>query len=363
MNRTCHIPSLLIRHRSRILRFLILFILLLFVGIARSHHYLGEFYATRIYPCVSDFLSHVSTLSHFSWEELIVCIFAVFLLRSLLTLRRHNWKRKLAGFTETALWLIAWFYWGWGLNYFRHSFYERMQINPVAYEDSVYQDFLQEYTRALNQSYRPYSERIPALQWEQEIQNIYQTVPPEAALCSPQAHFRPKRLAFNRLYSWVGVMGYMGPFLCEMQLNEELLPQQYPYTYAHELAHLLGVSSEAEANYWAYKVCTASSDPQVRFSGYLGILPYVMRQTYGNGNAEAYRQWTASIKPEILLLAQAENQYWRDRYSSWIGSIQNTVYETFLKGNQISSGQKNYGQVLSLIISEREQQASHINQP
>lgn len=43
--------------------------------------------------------------------------------------------------------------------------------------------------------------------------------------------------------------------------------------------------------------------------------------------------------------------------------MQDALYEAFLKGNQISSGQKNYGQVLSLIISEREQKAFCLNNP
>ena len=53
----------------------------------------------------------------------------------------------------------------------------------------------------------------------------------------------------------VGVTGSMGPFFCEFTLNGDLLPANYPATYAHELAHLLGITSEAEANFYAYQVC------------------------------------------------------------------------------------------------------------
>lgn len=67
----------------------------------------------------------------------------------------------------------------------------------------------------------------------------------------------------------VGVTGSMGPFFCEFTLNGDLLPSQYPATYAHELAHLLGITSEAEANFYAYQVCTRSQVQAIRFSGYL----------------------------------------------------------------------------------------------
>ena len=53
-------------------------------------------------------------------------------------------------------------------------------------------------------------------------------------------------------FSMVGVTGSMGPFFCEFTLNGDLLPPQYPATYAHELAHFLGITSEAEANFYAY---------------------------------------------------------------------------------------------------------------
>ena len=54
--------------------------------------------------------------------------------------------------------------------------------------------------------------------------------------------------------SRVAVTGYMGPFFTEFNLNQELLSVEYPFTYAHELAHRLGIASEAEANLYAYLV-------------------------------------------------------------------------------------------------------------
>lgn len=358
----CH-RHILMQNRGRILRYSLLLLLLGFVGYTRNNHAAGEFYATRIYPHLSDMLSHLARFSSFSLEEMVVCVSVLLLLRCLIGLRKRNWKKQLGLCVEILLWIAAWFYWGWGINYFRYSFYERMDLQPVAYEDSVFQQFLNEYTTALNNSYIPFADSTAAASWETEIRQIYHTAPPEAALCRPQEHFTPKRLAFNTLYSKVGVLGFMGPFFCEMQVNGELLPTQYPFTYAHELAHLLGVSSEAEANYWAYKVCTASKNPHVRFSGYLGILPYVMNQTYGSLAPVQYRNWLQSIRPEVLILAEKENRYWQEKYSVWIGRMQDALYEAFLKGNQISSGQKNYGQVLSLIISEREQKAFCLNNP
>lgn len=363
MKQSGSIITYLKNHRGRTFRYILLFLLLLFLFIARGNHAVGEWYAVRIYPSLSAFLGRIASLSHFSWEELVIVLFVLYLLRSLITLRRHNWKKRVGGIVEMSLWLTAWFYWGWGLNYFRLSFYQRMELQPAEYQDSVFHSFLQDYTRSLNRSCTRFQNGIEAETWSREIQSIYRTAPQKAALGTPRDSFQPKRLAFNTLYSKVGVMGFMGPFFCEMQLNEELLPQQYPFTYAHELAHVLGISSEAEANYWAFKVCTASQNPQIRFSGYLGILPYVLRQAYGSLAPEEFERWLKSLHPYALALLDQEQRYWTARYSTWIGSLQNALYEAFLKGNQISNGQKNYGQVLSLIISEREQAPFTLNHP
>lgn len=46
-----------------------------------------------------------------------------------------------------------------------------------------------------------------------------------------------------------GRIGCHGTVFAEAQVNEDVLPEQYPFTMAHEFAHLLGVGSEAEANY------------------------------------------------------------------------------------------------------------------
>ena len=65
---------------------------------------------------------------------------------------------------------------------------------------------------------------------------------------------RVTTMLFTPLISMVGVTGSMGPFCCEFTLNGDLLPPQYPATDAHELAHFLGITSEAEANFYAYQV-------------------------------------------------------------------------------------------------------------
>ena len=79
-----------------------------------------------------------------------------------------------------------------------------------------------------------------------------------------------------------------------------MLPVQLPFTYAHELSHLLGVSNEAEANYWAYRVCRSSKRPAVRYSAYFGLLPYVLVNASSVLTEEEFREWIKTIRPEVV---------------------------------------------------------------
>ena len=148
----------------------------------------------------------------------------------------------------------------------------------------------------------------------------------------------------------VGVTGSMGPFFCEFTLNGDLLPSQYPATYAHELAHLLGITSEAEANFYAYQVCTRSQVQAIRFSGYLSVLPHVLNNARRLMAEEEYAQLFRRIRPEIIGLAKKNSEYWMKKYNPVIGRIQDRIYDLYLKGNKIESGRKNYSEVVGLLV-------------
>ena len=69
---------------------------------------------------------------------------------------------------------------------------------------------------------------------------------------------------------------------------------------------------------------------------------------------EEYAELFNRIRPEIIELAQKNQQYWMEKYSPLIGDIQNFIYDLYLKGNKIQSGRKNYSEVIGLLISYEE---------
>lgn len=313
---------------------------------------MGELYARQVYPSLSALLSALVSWIPFSMEEWFFAGACVLLVGIPLWSwkKKKGWKWTLRAEAELLVGVYLWFYVGWGINYFRKDFFTRSSLEYVAYQDSTFHHFLADYTRRLNQAYTqspfPSHEVI-----EKEAKQLFAQVPSRFGLSSPKAYQHPKRVMFNALYSGVGVLGYMGPFFAESQLNRELPSLQWPFTYAHEYSHLLGVSSEAEANFWAYQICIRSVSPAVRYSGYFGLLPYVLSNAAALLEEADYRQLLASIRPEILQTLREKQAYWQARYNPWVGRVQELMYEYYLKGNQIPSGQKNYAEVVAMILA------------
>ena len=333
----------------------LLVLLLLFVAAVRFVPNAGELYATWLYPGISWVLSYIASFIPYSLEEWVVVLATLVLLLYpvIASLCGRKFSRMIKGELEMIGWVVVWFYLGWGCNYFRHDFHQRLMIFPASYDKGEFMTFLNEYTDSLNATYVRV-DNVNAEDVLEEIKAIYTTIPEGYGLTRPQPFQRPKHVLFNDLYSGVGVLGYMGPFMGESQLNLQLRPLQYPFTLAHETAHLLGVSSEAEANFWAYEVCLHSDDPAIHYSGYFGLLPNVWRNAQGLLEEKEMKEWQARINPNILSEWRTQSQYWKALENPFIGGIQETLYNWFLKGNSIESGMENYNQVVGMIMAIRQ---------
>ncbi len=329
---------------------MLLALLVAFILAARSSAAAGEWYATTIYPAVSAALSWSVSWIPFSMEEIIVAV-ALLLVVWIVwrgAVNRKRWWKILLPVVEIAAWAVVWFYLGWGMNYFRENIYGRASVGRQQFSQERFEKFLQGYVENLNSSYT--EDALPD-NFKEDIKARFAQIPPQMGLCAPREWQQDKKLLFNSLYSSVGVLGFMGPYFAEFQVNGELLSQQLPHCYAHEMSHLLGVSNEDEANYWAYIICAASDIPAVRYSGYYSLLPYVLSNAYKVLLPDEYKALLQSINPQILQQLDFQQKYWREKYNSTLGTVQGYLYDLMLKGNKIPTGTKNYAQVIELIIA------------
>lgn len=334
------------------IRWSLLSVLLIGVWIGMRLPGVAEFYACRIYPVITGVLSRISSLFPFSVGDCFIYGSIIGILAYLIyaVVKKRPWKKTVGHIVEYLLWVYVWFYMAWGLNYFRENFFVRTQIPYVDYSEDDFRSFLSAYTDSLNASFTPV-EKIDHAVVAEEVKNGYQEIAGHFGLVPPAAYLHPKPMLIPSLMSGVGVLGYIGPFFTEYNLNPDLLPVQYPFTYAHEMAHVLGISSEAEANLYGFLVCSRSEVPEIRFSAYFALLPYVLGNVYQLLPEEEFEQWKETISPEIKKAYNDKVAYWQGLYSPAIGDIQDTLYNWFLKSNNIPSGRKNYSEVIALLMA------------
>lgn len=315
----------------------------------------ADLYALHLYPHISAGLSWLASPFPISLTEWVVVVaiglFIWLIVRAVR--RRERWWKCLLQEAVLLLWVYVWFYGAWGVNYFRSDIYARTGTIPMPYEAQEFQDFLDEFAEQLNDNWCPAAafEALDDAELEPRVKAWYAALPPEVGLCQPRSWQHPKRITFNRLFSAVGVVGFLGPAFDEMHLNREILPLERPFVFAHEYAHVLGVSSEAEANFWAFEASHSSDNQAIRYSALLSLLTFTGNNIRSLLGEEAFQEWVATLRPEILEDLQTIRDYWQDRRWPWLARVQNRFYNAFLRNNRIADGTKNYGQVLRLVLT------------
>lgn len=120
------------------------------------------------------------------------------------------------------------------------------------------------------------------------------------------------------------------------------------FTAAHEMAHARGIAREDEANFTAFLVCEASSDPYVRYAGYVNLLQYVLVALYDT-DPTLYdalgREVSDTVKEEI----RAYNRVIRDYSGSIASEIAGSINDAYL-GSMGTEGTVSYGLVVRLAV-------------
>lgn len=313
---------------------------------------LADFYAAHCYPAISTVLSLAAAAVPFSLEEIVVLGFvAAFISILVRSIRRKagflSWLGRTA---RAAMWLVVWLNLGWACNYFRTPLYDRLGIEKASYDEQAFEGFLADYTEALNEA--AVSTAAPDRKsLEADIKDYYTNEVSASGYTKFRKWQHVKAPLINRLYSAVGVLGFMGPFFCESQLNKELLEEQYPFTMAHELAHLAGVTSEAEANYWAYVYCRQSGSAEIRYSGHLALLPYISASAKANLSPDRYDEWKAGIDSKVIEDSARSSRYWNERRVGIIDKVQQWMMDRFLKSNGVAQGAGDYYGVVEMLMT------------
>ncbi len=365
-------------------RHCLLALLLVAVTLCRTVTGWGDMYVRHVYPHIGHILSSMSGLFPFAVGDLFIAASIVSVIVYPLYKRFHRhatWRKALLPVAEYLLWVYVWFYAAWGLSYSQQNIYRRMHMTPAEVSEDKFRTFAYAYADSTNASYtaaglsdgenkkeeegkgeEEYKEK------EKDKEAVAQYVPEAYRLLDHNAmgintpfiaHPRVKTMVFSRLSSMASVTGSMGPFFCEFTLNADVLPHNYPFTYAHEFSHWLGIANEGEANFYAYIICTASADKKIRFSGYYNILPHIINNVYfllGEKECDAF---VGHLRPEIRQMLRHDRLYWQAKRNKAIDYAQDIIYEWYLRGNKVEGGRKSYSTVVGIIMAYNRQRTEN----
>ena len=364
----------------------LLLVLLLLVTLTKMIPLWGFIYTTRIYPIIGTLLSPISGFFPFAVGDIFIAlsiawvifypIYEIGLRKKLakryffLAAKRGSYPKKKVVFGRVAeylLWVYAWFYIAWGLNYSQPNIYARIEMKPVEVSEAKFKAFAYQYADSLNAlsissdiaGSSIFSDSIVDDGLKNRVRdavlNEYNKIGYKEGINAPfNQHPHAKTMLFTPLSSMSGVTGSMGPFFCEFTLNGDILPHDYPATYAHEFAHFLGVANEGEANFYSYIVCTVSADKQVRFSGYYHIFFHVLNNVFDILGEKEGERFLKHIRPEIIQLAKSDRRYWLSKRCKALDAAQDFIFELYLRGNHVAEGRKSYSGVIGLILAWEE---------
>ena len=364
----------------------LLLVLLLLVTLAKMIPLWGFIYTTRIYPIIGTLLSPISGFFPFAVGDIFIAlsiawvifypIYEIGLRKKLarryffLAAKKGCYPKKKVVFGRVAeylLWVYAWFYIAWGLNYSQPNIYDRIGMKPVEVSEAKFKAFAYQYADSLNAlsissdiaGSSIFSDSIVDGGLKNRVRDAvlkeYNKIGYKEGINAPfNQHPHAKTMVFTPLSSMSGVTGSMGPFFCEFTLNGDILPHDYPATYAHEFAHFLGVANEGEANFYSYIVCTASADKLMRFSGYYHIFFHVLNNVFDILGEKEGERFLKHIRPEIIQLAKSDRRYWLSKRCKALDATQDFIFELYLRGNHVAEGRKSYSGVIGLILAWEE---------
>lgn len=317
-----------------------------------------KLYSRGLYPHLAFFMGKLFDPVFFSVTEVLLVGSGLFLSVRLFMgiIRFKNEKRSklplLKRFVLTCFVLVSlvlnWFYWMWGFNYYRPPLKITEKNTPASpeAEDEYFEQllfFLINRANTLYSGQPPHREQI-----NREVnRNIHTTLEQISDLSMFPAG-RIKQSAAGFLYR-TNTLGVISPFLIEGHVSKKIFDSEFPFTIAHEKAHLYGYANEMEANFIAFLTCLNSGDTYVQYSGYVEILSYFLYEYRKTHTADEYKKLYLRVRPEIR--EEYKQQY--ERFKKHTGKLNDCfrdLYDFYLKANKVAGGKKSYSMVVSLVL-------------
>ena len=334
---------------------LAIYLLMLFADHPRA---VERFYSDGLYRAISWLVHPVLNWFPFSIGDVLYILVIGYLLFSLIrfVIRLFKGKFKLIALSFTRLIIglqigILAFYLFWGMNYFRPSAGERLNLRDTSYTTS----HLVNVTCMLIDSANASRARLTHADSTQDNKIIYKTaISAMQKISADSANFRAyspriKSSLLTPLLNYIGTSGYFNPFTGEAQLNYQMPYFSRPMIACHEMSHQMGYGPEDEASFAGYLVALGSQDRLLRYSAFSNAVNECMH---------ALRRRDTLVFKELRkhISAPVRHDFYRERFY-WLSFhgkatlLSGYLYDDFLKANNQPQGLRTYNQMVLLLMN------------
>lgn len=161
---------------------------------------------------------------------------------------------------------------------------------------------------------------------------------------------RVKPVLASKLMSYTHITGVYSYYTGEANLNTYFPDYTLPFTAAHELAHQRGIAREEEANFVAFLVTSASSDPYLQYSAWRNLFEYVASALAAT-DANAYKELYATVDARIVSELVAYREFFKPFSDSAASAVSDKLNDTYLKLHGSEAGSGSYGLVTELAVA------------
>ena len=225
------------------------------------------------------------------------------------------------------------FYFLWGLNYFKPSLVDKLNIKSE-YEFNVLDETINRVIFEINKESSSISEDIN----KSDIFNLLNTNASNI-----------KKSIIPDIFLYQKVSGHYIPFTSEAIYVDKIPLVDMPIVILHEQAHQSGYANEGEASFIAFSKAINNKEPYIRYSGYFYALINLLNEI-SKKNSDKLDDYITKLDEKVISDIKKVQNFWSKYSNSFLDKAQNYIYDLYLKSNNQEAGIMTYGEVSIYII-------------
>ena len=319
-----------------------------------------EYYSEFIYQYIFKFYSMLFSGFSIAIGDLLVLLALISSIIYLIFFFRFKINDFINVFAVISITIFL-FYSLWGLNYFKTPLLSKLDIGKIKYESL--QTTLDRLIDDANEAHLLLGDEDSTLE---NLEFDKEKIISELKLDNIKKFDKisttkfAKKSIIPKIFLYQGVSGYINPFTLEAIVVEEIPSIDFSITVLHEQAHQLGYAAEEDANFLAFISSINNQDPLIKYSGYVFGLSYLLNEIQINHNDDL-SSFTDKINSGIIEDINSRRKFWQKYSNNIINSLQNILYDFYLKSNNQKAGIASYSRIVNHIINYYENNRSLSN--